>query len=333
MLKFKNLSHVFLLSALVAGTGFMADKSYAADSAPYEYDFTTNKKAIIGPSMTANRAPSSEKQGESQTAGLIALHAITKNNMATVATDAKLIRDSIALSLQTGTDPLDSINCFSGSFPMRFKGRCDQLVIMKKTFDELQSQLGTLERTVTSLDSTIMFNKMGVDGSALSTTAIPRGNADVFATDKTTPDCDNPSLAGWKCLKTILTTYDGKQYNVLLKWTRPNQKSVATIFLGLGGDATYEPINDPLQRALFTNQLGELDGIRTVSLQMIDPPPPGQEQGGYWIYGGGYHNLGQIFMAAYAVAIKNNEPGDKAYSQRCVFSPGLHLQVNDAKRE
>ncbi len=328
MLKLKNLSHVFLLSALVAGTGFIADKSYAADSDPYEYDFTTDnrfptivpdKKAVVGPTAVVvpsigpsravigpSRAPSSEKQGESQTAGLIALHAITKNNMATVATDAKLIRDSIALSLQTGTDPLDSINCFSGSFPMRFKGRCDQLVIMKKTFDELQSQLGTLERTVTSLDSTIMFNKMGVDGSALSTTAIPRGNADVFATDKTTPDCDNPSLAGWKCLKTILTTYDGKQYNVLLKWTRPNQKSVATIFLGLGGDATYEPINDPLQRALFTNQLGELDGIRTVSLQMIDPPPPGQEQGGYWIYGGGYHNLGQIFMAGYALAIKHN---------------------------
>lgn len=275
MFKFKNASQLFLVSALL---GVLAT--------PMAYSET-------------------EKNEGSQTSGLVALHAVTKSNMATVATKARVIADSIALSLQTGDDPLDKINCFAGTFPSRFKGRCDELVVLKNAYDELQKQLATIEKTVSSLDSTIMFNKVGVDDSALSTSGIPRGTSDVFAADKSTPDCENPSLAGWKCLKTAITTYDGKKYNILLKWTRPNKKSVATIFLGFGGDGNYEPINDPLQRTLF-KQLDELDGIRTVSLQMIDPAPPGQTQSGYWIYGGGYHNLGQIFMAAYAEAIKNN---------------------------
>lgn len=326
MFKLKNLSQLLLLSALLGGVTFTGEKAFSAstnDSDPYEYDFTTDnrfptivqdKKAVLGPSKApastavvgpTSPANSGAKVETSQTAGLVALHGVTKSNMSTLATNAKVIRDSIALSLQTGTDSLDSINCFSGTFPSRFKGRCDELVVMKKAFDELQTQLGTIERTVTSLDSSIIFNKVGVDDSALSTSGIQRSNVDVFAADKTTPDCDNPSLIGWKCLKTKITTYDGKDYNILLKWTRPNKKSTGTIFLGFGGDGNYEPINDHLQQTLF-NQLDELDGMRTISLQMIDPAPPGQTQSGYWIYGGGYHNLGQIFMAAYAVAIKNN---------------------------
>lgn len=304
-----------------------------AESDPYEYDFSSDnrfpnlqqeKKAVVGPTSPNNKVPvfGPTSPGSvvvpipdnkvpvfgptSQTSGLVEQRSLTLKSMSILASTARMIRHSISLALQTSENAPESVNCFSSNYPSNFKGKCEQLVNLKDTYGKLQSQVTSLEKIINELDKNIFFTKIGIDSSGLSTDPIPKGVADVFAADKTTPDCTSTALVGWKCLKTTITTYDGNTYNIQLKWNRPLKTSKATLFLGLGGDATYDPIEDRFQRALFTDHLNGIDGIRTVSLQMIDPPPQGQEQGGYWIHGGGYHNLGQIFMAAYDVILKNN---------------------------
>ena len=132
--------------------------------------------------------------------------------------------------------------------------------------------------------------------------AVDKGTGDIFAAEKESSDCTAASQKGWKCLKTTIKTLEGKEYKILLKFNRPNQKSVGTIFFGVGAHGGVDLLEELPQRTIF-NQFADQNQIRTIMLEMLDKDEKIELGGGYWMYGGGYLTLSQIFVAVWEVVV------------------------------
>jgi hypothetical protein len=76
-------------------------------------------------------------------------------------------------------------------------------------------------------------------------------------------------------------------------------------FFGIGGAGVGESLEDAHTKAVI-DQLDEKDEIRVVALEMLDQNSSSPISGGYWIHGGGYDTLAQIFMSTLELAIKNS---------------------------
>ena len=222
-------------------------------------------------------------------------------DMEIISKKAQVIRDSIALSLQTGTNGAASIDCSSGDVPSRFKGRCAELSVLIKAFKDLEANCEKLRSLISAVDDQVKIPSN--PSAAAINKVVNKGSADIFAAEKEAADCTAPSQKGWKCLKTTIKTLEGKEYKISLKFNRPNQKSVGTIFYGVGGNGMSDMLEDVSQKNLL-NQLAEQNQIRTIMLEMLEKDEGFELGGGYWIHGGGYLTLSQIFMAVWEVVVK-----------------------------
>ncbi len=237
--------------------------------------------------------------GNEQVQGQIELYNKYQKDMEVIAKKAQVVRDSIALSLQTSTNGAASIDC-SGQVQDRFKGRCKELAVLIKSYKDLEANCEKLKTIISSLDKTIPLSSLV--SPSVASTVVKKGTGDIFAAEKEGAECTAASQKGWRCLKTKITTLEGKSYNILLKWSRPSQKSKGTVFYGVGGHGGGDMLEDPAQRLVF-NEIAEKNQIRTVLLEMLDKDTKFDLGGGYWIHGGGYQTLSQIFMAVWEVVV------------------------------
>lgn len=269
----------------------------AYSQADYSGGYVLNK---IDPATGKPVESTSGQNG--QVAGNLALLKTVQNDMGIILGKAKVIRESLETSLQTSDNAPASIDC-AGEVQDRFKGRCKELLVLIKSYKDLEANAEKLRSIISSVDKSVAFPKIAYDTTPVSSSVVNKGSKDVFAADKETPNCTAPSLQGWKCLKTKITTLEGKSYNILLKWNRPNQKSKGTVFYGIGGAGMGESRDDAPSKAVM-DQLDQIDQIRTVALEMLDEKPDFPLAGGYWIHAGGYETLAQILMATLELSVK-----------------------------
>ena len=221
-------------------------------------------------------------------------------DMEVIGKQAQVIRNSIALSLQTGSNTLASLDCSSTNVPSNFKGRCAELSVLAKAYKELETNCQKLSTLVSAVDSNVKIPT--IPSSDSISKAVDKGTGDIFAAEKESSDCTAASQKGWKCLKTTIKTLEGKEYKILLKFNRPNQKSVGTIFFGVGAHGGVDLLEELPQRTIF-NQFADQNQIRTIMLEMLDKDEKIELGGGYWMYGGGYLTLSQIFVAVWEVVV------------------------------
>lgn len=259
---------------------------------PFSGDYNLRK---IDPATGKPVEPSASEQVKGQ----IALYNKYQKDMEVLAGKIKVLRESIGVSLQTGSSNDASIDC-SGDTKERFKARCSELAVLIKSYNDLEKNCEKLRTVISSLDKNLKLPN--AFSAEIASTQVKRGTGDVFAAEKEGTDCPAASQKDWRCLKTKVTTFEGKSYNVLLKWSRPNQKSKGTVFYGSGGHGGGDMLEDQNQRLVF-NEIAEKNEIRTVILEMLDKDPKFELGAGYWIHGGGYQTLAQIFMAVWETAV------------------------------
>lgn len=278
----------------------IVEKNNVVDNAQTEYrGYVLNK---IDPATGKPIEPPTTGTAD-QVKGLLVMLSSIQKDMATIISKAQIVKESLSLSLASGDFESASIDC-SSTIRSSFKGRCNELKVLKKSYSTLNENAEKIKTIISGLDKTIAFPKIALDTSALSST-INKSNKDIFAADKNTPDCSAP-LQGWKCLKTTITTLEGKSYNIFLKWNRPLKKSRGTVFYGVGGTGTDESVvQDPKFKA-EVDQLDQEDNVRFVYLLMLDKDTVNPISSGYWSHGGGYESLAQVFMAILELGIKEN---------------------------
>ena len=238
-----------------------------------------------------------------QVKGNLELYNRVQKDIDTIVGKINVLRESIGVTLATSEGLGNSVDC-AGQVPATFKGRCGELKVLVKSFKDLEAQAAKLREVISAVDSSIGFPKIARDMS-IATTVVSKTSKNVFAADRETPDCTLPSQKGWKCLKTTIRTLEGKNYKIVLKWNRPNVKSRGTVFYGIGGAGMGESLDDAPSKAVM-DQLDQIDQVRIVALEMLDEKPEFPLAGGYWIHGGGYETLAQIFMASFELAVKKN---------------------------
>lgn len=282
-----------------------ANADYSGNYERRKFDPATGKpeEKTINNSNSSSSSSGKEEAGD-QIKGHLQVLASTQKDIAVIAAKAQVVRESIALSLKSGDYGTDSVDC-AGEVPLNFKARCKELQTLIKSYNDLQSNAEKLKKIISAVDSSINFPKISLDTSPVKSPVVAKSTKDIFAADKETPNCTLPVQAGWKCLKTTIKTLEGNSYNILLKWNRPNQKSKGTVFYGIGGAGMGESLEDAPSKAVM-DQLDKIDQIRIVALEMLDPNASFPLAGGYWIHGGGYETLAQIFMATLELAIKKN---------------------------
>lgn len=241
---------------------------------------------------------------DTQVKKLLELLNTIQKDIATIVSKAGTVHESIAVSLKTSDNGAESIDCASKKIPSTYIGRCKELLVLIKAYNDLEANAEKTRNIISSLDKTIGFPKIALDVSVMKT-SVYKTTKDVFAADKEAPNCALPVLQGWKCLKTTITTLEGKDYNILLKWNRPLKKSKGTVFYGVGGAGVDESLEDPNFKTAV-NELDQIDNVRFVALEMLDENPAYPLAGGYWIHGGGYDSLAQVFMAAFELAVNKN---------------------------
>lgn len=238
--------------------------------------------------------------GTEQVQGHVEVYKKYQKDMEVLAKKIQVLKDSIAVSLQTSSNGSESIDC-AGQVQERYKARCKELQVLIKSYRDLQSNSEKLRTIISSLDKSILLNS--IYSSSVGVSVVKKRSGDIFSAEKEAYDCTAASQKGWKCLKTKVTTIEGKSYNILLKWSRPNQKSKGTIFYGSGGNGANDMLEDPAQRLVF-NELAEKNQIRTIMLDMLDKDEKFELGSGYWIYGGGYKNLSQVFAAVWELVVQ-----------------------------
>lgn len=112
--------------------------------------------------------------------------------------------------------------------------------------------------------------------------------------DSSTPNCTAANLAGWKCLNTVVINADGDAYKVLIKWSRPNVESKATVLVGVGGAGVGESRDDPPSK-LMMDKLADIDHIRVIAIEFMDPPSSSTNWGGFFVHNGAYKSAGSAF--------------------------------------
>lgn len=119
-------------------------------------------------------------------------------------------------------------------------------------------------------------------------------------TDSETPDCTEAVLLGLKCLNTTVVTEEGQAYKVQIKWSRPNMDSKGSVLMavgGSGGGPGVETRNDPPSRFVL-EKLSQIDQVRVIQLDFVDPQAAGASTSGYFTHAGGYRSAAQAFVAA-----------------------------------
>ncbi len=118
--------------------------------------------------------------------------------------------------------------------------------------------------------------------------------------DSETPNCTEPVLQGLKCLNTSVTTEEGLTYKVQIKWSRPNIDSRGSVLMAIGGNGGglgVETRSDPPSRYVL-DKLSQVDQVRVIQLDFVDPPATGASWSGYFTHTGGYRSAAQAFVAA-----------------------------------
>lgn len=127
--------------------------------------------------------------------------------------------------------------------------------------------------------------------------------ANANSADVSTPNCTHEVMKGWKCLITSVTTSENLEYKVAIKWNRPLISSVGTVLLAVGGAGVGESRLDPPSKK-FIDELDEIDHIRTIEIEFIDPPNSTNSWGGYFAHFGSYKSASLAFVSALELVLE-----------------------------
>lgn len=112
--------------------------------------------------------------------------------------------------------------------------------------------------------------------------------------------CTRDGYNGWNCWQTTVVSQENITYQIELRWNRINKSSVGTVISAVGGNGTgasRENTSIPGIRK-FMDELDQLDQIRMVEIDFLDPSNNGVKAGGYFKSPTGYYAAASAFLAS-----------------------------------
>ena len=148
-----------------------------------------------------------------------------------------------------------------------------------------------LNKTLKSKTTSVLSNQVSI---------IQNETNDILSdsTDSVSPDCTEEVLKGWKCVTTNVITDENLSYKIAVRWSRPNLTSIGTMLMAVGGAGKGESRDDPPSKIMM-DELNNLDQMRVIEIDFLDPVTPTNPWGGYWNHSGGYKSAGLAFKAAF----------------------------------
>ena len=121
--------------------------------------------------------------------------------------------------------------------------------------------------------------------------------------------CADVGYTGFNCINKVLTTKEGRNYNVTFRWNRINGNSAGTSIWVLGGNGRGKWRDIGPAAVTVQDTLDQTYQIRTVEIEFTDAPVLNEVDGGYWKHGGGYYSAALAYMEAVAYVTANLKVG------------------------